>query len=578
MAYRQRPYIAVQNAEGAARRGWQAVCETLRGAVDALPGGRRVLTCEVYPGADEQELLEALRGGLKPALVLLAREAALPNEQVQRLIERNLTDDRVFGVMDHSRMEDYFDRAKIQVMRAALAKTQGLVLILGTGASLIERGDLLVYADMARWEIQNRWRRGEACNWLADNFSEEQLKKYKRGFFFEWRVADRRKQEIFSEFDYLLDANRRQDPSLVTGDALREALRQAARQPFSMVPYFDPGVWGGQWMKEKLGLDASAANYAWSFNGVPEENSLCMRFGEVEVEIPAIDLVFFQPLQLLGDKVHARFGAEFPIRFDFLDTVGGQSLSLQVHPLTEYVQDRFGMHYTQDESYYILDCTDEACVYLGVKTGVNPEAMLDDLRRAERGEADFPDERHVNRFPVQKHDHVLIPAGTVHCSGPGAMVLEISATPYIFTFKLWDWGRVGMDGRPRPVHIDHGSRVIQWHRDTEWVQRELLSRVEPVGSGSGWREERTGLHEREFIETRRLWFTEPVRQNTDGGVQMLMVVEGEGCVVTSPENCFEPFTARYAECFIIPAAVGSYQVAPLNGGQQTGLIRAYVRT
>jgi hypothetical protein len=63
--------------------------------------------------------------------------------------------------------------------------------------------------------------------------------------------------------------------------------------------------------------------------------------------------------------------------------------------------------------------------------------------QAGRGEKTFDDARFVNQIPARKHDHFLIPAGTVHCSGSGTMVLEISATPYIFTFKLWDWGRLG---------------------------------------------------------------------------------------------------------------------------------------
>jgi mannose-6-phosphate isomerase len=332
-------------------------------------------------------------------------------------------------------------------------------------------------------------------------------------------------------------------------------------------------------MKQQFDLDPAAANYAWCFDCVPEENSLLMRFGDVRVEIPSQDLVLLYPRPLLGERVHARFGAEFPIRFDFLDTVGGQNLSFQVHPITEYIQQHFGMHYTQDESYYILAAEPEAKVYLGVKTGTDPQAMMADLAAAQRGEKAFDDERFVNQFPANKHDHFLIPAGTVHCSGDGAMVLEISATPYIFTFKLWDWGRLGLDGLPRPVHLEHGEQVIDWQRDTAWVQEHLVNRIEPVAEGPGWREERTGLHEREFIETRRHWFSEPVLHHTEGRVNVLNLIEGEEAVVDSPEGRFAPFVVHYAETFIVPAAVGSYRISPYGSSQGKTLatIKAWVR-
>lgn len=134
---------------------------------------------------------------------------------------------------------------------------------------------------------------------------------------------------------------------MVGGDALRAGLQHTTQRPFRVVPFFDPGIWGGQWMKQKFDLDPSAPNYAWCFDCVPEENSLLLRYGAVRIEIPSQDLVLLHPRALLGEKVHARFGAEFPIRFDLLDTLGGQNLSFQVHPTTEYIQQHFGMHYTQ---------------------------------------------------------------------------------------------------------------------------------------------------------------------------------------------------------------------------------------
>ena len=206
--------------------------------------------------------------------------------------------------------------------------------------------------------------------------------------------------------------------------------------------------------------------------------------------------------------------------------------------------------------------------------------MLRDLQAAQVGGAPFPAEDYANRFPARKHDHFLIPAGTVHCSGANSMVLEISATPYIFTFKLWDWGRPGLDGRPRPIHLEHGAANIQWDRTTDWVKRQLVNRVEPLGAGEGWREERTGLHELEFIETRRHWFTQPVAHDTRGTVNVLNLVEGDEAVIESPDGAFEPFVLHYAETVIVPAAVGRYTIRPTgaSAGRELATLKAFVRT
>jgi mannose-6-phosphate isomerase class I len=366
---------------------------------------------------------------------------------------------------------------------------------------------------------------------------------------------------------------------MIAGEMLREGLRTAAGRPFRVVPFFDPGPWGGHWMERVCDLPRDQPNHAWCFDCVPEENSLLLGFGNRTVEIPAMDLVLAQPEELLGTEVYRHFGAEFPIRFDFLDTMGGGNLSLQVHPLTSYARERFGLGYTQDESYYMLDADAEACVYLGLKTGIDAEAMRYALQTAQTGGAPFDAKRFVNRWPAKKHDHFLIPAGTVHCSGKGGMVLEISATPYIFTFKLWDWERMGLDGKPRPIHLERGFQNIQWNRTTEWVKSNLVTPAEELARGDGWREERTGLHELEFIETRRHWFTRAVPHDTKGTVNVLNLVEGEEAAVESPGGAFEPFIVHYAETFIVPANVGRYTIQPHGTaiGKQCATIKAFVR-
>ncbi|EMH6514981.1 class I mannose-6-phosphate isomerase [Raoultella planticola] len=576
--YDKFPEVTVQGYDDQAWQGWESLSATLR--LRASAASRTVLVVDCYPGVRLDELEQRLLPSLNATRVLNVESARRDEQALHDLLARNLTDDRVFGVLSCHHLEEFFNADKLHQLRQQVdAVTEGLIVIYGPGAALVHPGDVLVYADMPRWEIQQRMRHDGLGNWGADNQDEDILRRYKRAFFIEWRVFDRHKTPLLKRADYLLDTTQKEAPTLVSGEALRAGLQQTTTRPFRVAPFFDPGIWGGQWMKQQFDLDPAAPNYAWCFDCVPEENSLLLRFGQVRIEIPSQNLVLLHPRALLGEKVHARFGAEFPIRFDFLDTIGGQNLSFQVHPVTEYIQQQFGMHYTQDESYYILEAEPQAVVYLGTKTGTEPQAMLDDLKAAARGEKTFDDARFVNQIPARKHDHFLIPAGTVHCSGSGTMVLEISATPYIFTFKLWDWGRLGLDGLPRPVHLEHGEQVIDWQRDTRWVADNLVNQVEPVAEGEGWREERTGMHEREFIETRRHWFTAPVTHHTQGGVNVLNLVEGDEAIVDSPSGAFAPFVVHYAETFIIPAAVGEYRISPSGKGtgQPLATIKAWVR-
>ncbi|MFJ5980889.1 class I mannose-6-phosphate isomerase [Enterobacter cancerogenus] len=575
--YNKHPEVSVRGFDAHAWRGWNDIITALNTRV--LTSRKTVLVIDCYPGVRLEELERNVLARFGNAVRINVETARRDEQTLSEMLARNLTDDRVFGVLSCHQLTEFFDAEALTALQKQVAEAAGLVIVYGSGAALVHPGDVLVYADMPRWEIQQRMRAGELGNWGVENLTEDMLRRYKRAFFVEWRVFDRHKTPLLKRCDFLLDTTQADAPAMVSGEALRAGLKQTTQQPFRVVPFFDPGVWGGQWMKQRFDLDPAKPNYAWCFDCVPEENSLLMRFGDVRIEIPSIDVVLLQPRALLGEKVHARFGAEFPIRFDFLDTVGGQNLSFQVHPLTEYIQQQFGMHYTQDESYYILDAEPGAVVYLGTQTGTRPEAMMDDLRQAARGEKPFDDARFVNQIPAKKHDHFLIPAGTVHCSGAGTMVLEISATPYIFTFKLWDWGRLGLDGLPRPVHLDHGEQVIDWQRDTQWVNDHLVNRIEPVAEGEGWREERTGLHEREFIETRRHWFSGPVVHHTEGGVNVLNLVEGDEARVDSPSGAFEPFVVHYAETFIIPAAVGEYRITPWGkgSGQQLATVKAWVR-
>jgi mannose-6-phosphate isomerase class I len=560
---------------------WDGLVAHLQFELAQLNRSKAIVVIESYHGVYVEEIIQNIRSRIAGVTIISAAETFLKENEINELVESYVTDDPVFGYITPLKLEDFLDNDKVLACQQRIEQLDGGVIVLiGTGASLLAISpDLLIYADMPRWEIQLRFRNNTVSNLGIQNSTDSFSYQYKRSFFVDWRVCDRHKKSLLSICDFFIDTTKINAPKMITGKAFKDAIQSCVHQPFRLVPFFDPGPWGGQWLKEVCDLDRNEQNFAWGFDCVPEENSLLFQFSGEVFEMPSINLVFAHPKELLGEKVFESFGAEFPIRFDFLDTMEGGNLSLQVHPLLEYIREKFGMAYTQDESYYFLEAKEDAFVYLGLKEKTVPEEMVEQLEQAQNQGGNFNADAYVEKWPIKKHDHVLIPAGTIHCSGANSVVLEISATPYIFTFKLWDWGRMGLDGKPRPISLEHGKNVIQWDRTTQWTKENIINRIEPIDTGDGWREERTGLHEGSFIETRRHWFCGKVEHHTNGVVNVLNLIEGAEVIVESPTGAFEPYVIHYAETFIVPAEVGPYTIRPYgqSEGKECATIKAFVR-
>ena len=366
--------------EGSVRVGWDAVASVLT--------EKGPLAVDCYTGVHEN----AVEAALAPffSQVIRTRELMKSEAQVREMTARFMTDDVLFGFVSPLRLPEFFDDNKIKDARSRVGER---TLVIGPGAALVAPEAMLVYADMARWEIQQRMRAHTVCGLGVDDSREPVSIQYKRGLFIDWRALDYYKDGLFGRVDWFLDTNDADRPKLIGADVFFRGMALTARKPFRVVPFFDPAPWGGQWMKEVCDLDRGAVNFGWCFDCVPEENSLLLEVAGEKVEFPAVDLVLLHSRELLGEPVEGRFGKDFPIRFDFLDTMEGGNLSLQVHPTTQFIREQFGMAYTQDESYYMLDAGEGATVFLGVRKGVDKEAMLADLRAAERGEIPFDAEK-----------------------------------------------------------------------------------------------------------------------------------------------------------------------------------------
>src|SRR5512140_2506245 len=154
-SYDKRPFVEVDGTGGACVCGWGAIADRLSAA--RANHGIHVLIIECYPGVNEDEIARELSARLRPDLVVCASEALKPQAEINRLCEPFLGgNDPVFGFLSPLNLPEFFDSSTVAQLRHTIESAKGTVLVIGAGAALLADKGLLVYADLARWEIQRR--------------------------------------------------------------------------------------------------------------------------------------------------------------------------------------------------------------------------------------------------------------------------------------------------------------------------------------------------------------------------------------------------------------------------------------
>lgn len=537
----------------------------------------KVLKIDGYVGvlfeSVQANLNEAFKKtGVQPVWINM-EDALLDEPQIDSLIEPYLGgDDPVFGRLSALQLQDFFDSEKLK--RLVQEYKGQPVIYYGIGASLVPVEAKLVYIDISKNEIQFRSRAGSIKN-LGSSAPKHPKKMYKRFYFVDWVVLNKHKKEISREIEYLADGQRSSSITWMEGEEWHKAMNAYVQSPIRVRPWFEPGAWGGSWIKENIdGLSEDVVNYAWSFELIVPENGVIFESSGYLLEFSFDFLMYENASEILG-KDFEDYGYEFPIRFDFLDTFDGGNLSIQCHPQKAYMKQHFGENITQEETYYILDRKNDAQVYLGFQEGVTPKEFQAALEHSVEKNEELEITKYVQAFDAKKHELYLIPPGTIHGSGRDNMVLEISSTPYIYTFKMYDWLRVDLDGKPRPINIERGMDNLVFERAGKKVEEELIAKPVVLEENGDYCLEHLKTHQEHLYDVHRIRIKPNSFVEIDLGNQchILSLVEGHEVEVQVGD---QKELYYYAETFVLPAAASTYSLYN-SSEREIMLVKAFVK-
>jgi len=226
--------------------------------------------------------------------------------------------------------------------------------------------------------------------------------------------------------------------------------------PFLLAPIFKQKIWGGRLMEKLLNKSLPPdipIGESWELSLYRNDVT---RVVNGPLAGSRLDELFRdRPQELLG-RIPAP-GEKFPLLTKFIDS--SQLLSLQVHPPDSYAALHDGES-GKTECWYVVQARPSASIIRGLVPGTT----LEDFRRAiETGQEV---EKMLRTYQVQAGDFIFMPAGVVHAIGEGTVILEIEQNSDM-TYRLYDWGRLGGDGKPRPLHVDKGLEVIDFNDHSE---------------------------------------------------------------------------------------------------------------
>jgi mannose-6-phosphate isomerase class I len=510
------------------------------------------------------------------ACVPLAGDIFKDEETLNKELLEYLPQDRaadpvlLYGKVYHGGYEGLAGEEKITALESGVRRFResgaGVLLVYGNGV-LMDRlrplYDLGVFIDVTPKRAVLNLKSGKYGN-LGRAKRDTNNLTLRRSYYVDFEAAGTLREKLLREnrVDFYIAGDNFDDMRLTTLKTLKALFDLMLSYPLRCRPVYIEGVWGGFFVKRLRRLPAGMKNCAWVFDLIPLEVSLVADMDGLQMEFPFFCFVQLTAEKLLGEKSVKKFGKYFPIRFNYDDTFhSGGNMSIQVHPGEKYVVENNNEFGRQDESYYIVATAQDAKTYIGFRENADVEDFIAKARIAETKGISFPYDDYVYSQPSKPGDEFLIPAGAIHASGRNQLILEIgSLTIGSYTYKMYDYLRKDLDGKPRPIHSYHGDKVLRRDFREDWVSENLIQGRKVIRQEKGFTEYIVGEHELLYFSLRNVVFPEKYEDATEDRFHVLVLVDGEKVLIRSKADPSRCFRQGFLEMVVVPASFGPYEV------------------
>lgn len=583
---------AVNSVDVALRKG-----ESVFSGAEALAGeiagkcagllaaqGRCAVCVDGYPTADFRAFVSVLEKRLQAAGVACetvdAESLFRPEDEIEKLLRPCFPTDRkidpvlLFGRVFTGSYGDFFDAAGAEKLAARMrAPSGGAVVVFGHGAAygaLRDSSDLCVWLDVTPKTAVLSAKAGRLVN-IGKKVKRSFSEVMRRAYYCDYYLSEHLRGSLLREnrIDYYVNADRSDALAGIGKELMNRVLASLAERPFRCKPVYIEGVWGGQFIKKIRRLPDDMPNVAWCFDLIPLEVSIVARLGGGETfEFPFHTFVQKMGSEIMGREAAERFEGYFPVRFNYDDTWHSNgNMSIQVHPGEEYCKKNFGDFGRQDESYYIVATGHGAKTYCGFQQDADVPAFIRECKKSETEKTKVDYDKYVHSVPSVPGRQFMQPGGTIHASGRNQLILEIgSLTIGSYTFKMYDYLRMDLNGKPRPIHSVHGENVLNPLYRGDYVDEHFVPAPKLLRSGSGWREWIVGQCDQLYFTLHRLEFDRQIADNTGRSFHVLVLVDGERVRVQSKKDPSRCYRMNFLDMVVVPADVGEYEI--VNEGDQ----------